>query len=281
MNNKIIKFIPLLLVASIIAEIIPSIISDLSISASFWMVGIAAIVFSATIAFIIFYADLKRNNSPSASIGMFVTVIYVIAAFITLIVTKNATLGDYKTIGNLAKFQVTLTGILEALRYMSIISLISIENKSSTTQLFKTGALISAGVLGIVEIASAWASIEVAIYLPKILAVTKEVLQVMIYSYILLQVIESDENPKIEQEIVKTPQNQEPQAQFNNMVISNTPNTFTNTPKFRNPALEEQEARIKAEQMQRAAMTQNPTPQVENTVTLQQNQNNINGNIQQ
>ena len=280
MNNKIIKYIPLLLVASVIAQIIPVVITDLSLITSYWLLGIATMIFSSTIAFIIFYADSKRNNSVVASIGLFVTAIYVVSSIISLIIARNtSSLSDYNTISNLAKFQATLTAVLEMLRYMSITSLISIENNSNTTNLFKMGAYISAGVYGLLGVISVWSVSSIDLTLPKLLTVTKEVLQIMIYSIILIQVVESGENNSEIESHPVSPTNT--QAQFNNMVISNEPTpTFTNTPKFRNPALEEQEARIKAEQMQKAAMAQNNQPQVPGTVTLQQNQNNINGNNQ-
>ena len=282
MNNKIIKFVPLLLVASVIAEIIPLIIKDLSLTTSFWIIGITSMVFAITIAFIIFYADLKRNNSVIASIGMFVTVIYAISTIIALVSSRNMTsLSDLETAANLAKFQATLTAILEALRYMSITNLVSLENNSNTTSLFKNGTLISAGLLGLLGVISAWSTVTIDSKLPEIISITRDVFKTMIYSFIFIQVVEAEENinKKVAEPVQEQSQLQQPQQDTNNIFMSNTP-------KFRNPALEEQEARIKAQQIQNSVnniqqpQVTNYNQQVPNNDNLQQNQNNINVNIQ-
>lgn len=288
MSNKIMKFIPLVLIISVIVDALPLFMKSIDYTTSTWMVTISTMALAAITSFIIFYADLKRNDSTISVFGMVAVGILVVLTISTLILAKTMnSMSDFNVANILSKLTTTATAVVAALRYISITNLISLENNSSTTNIFKTGAVISAGLIGLFGIITAW-STTTNITIINLATVTQNVFKVMIYSFILMQVIEAEEmlNRKVvevQQQPQPTSQEQiQPQQAPENNIFSSS------TPRFRNPALEAQEARIKEQQMQQTNNTpatpsfqivNNNQPLINNN-NPPQNQNNMNGNIQ-
>jgi len=286
MNNKILKFIPLVLLASLIAEIIPMVAKDLNISTTSWTILLPELLFTGIISFIIFYADMQRNNSTIDSFGMITIVIYAILTIIYMAMIQNITsIDDIKTVGTIQKLTATTTSILLTLKYIAITNLVSLENNSKYTDVLKKITIAVAVATGLIGILFTWGAIKVNTAIYVIYAMSDNIFKAAIYSFILIQVIEANENlnkkvEEIPQQTVETP----PVPETNNMFSSNTP-------KFRNPALEAQEARLAEQKRAQEALTnqqaipqQQPVPAspqpVVNNTTLQQNPNNINGQVQ-
>lgn len=285
MSNKVMKFIPLVLIISVIVDTLPLFVKGIDYTTSTWMVTISTLVLAAITSFIIFYADLKRNDSTISVFGMVAVGILVVLTITNMILAKTmSSMTDLTVARIISRLMATTTSVVAALRYISITNLISLENNSSTTNIFKTGAVISASLIGLFGIITAW-STTTNITVVNLATVTQSVFKVMIYSFILMQIVEKDEmlNRKAT-EVQQQPQ-QAPQEQFQQQAPEN--NMFaSNTPKFRNPALEAQEARIKEQQMNQQVnstpsfqIVNNNQPLINNN-NPQQNQNNMNGNIQ-
>ena len=288
MSNKVMKFIPLLLIVLVIVDSLPMFVKSMDYTTTTWIVTISTMAIAAITSFIIFYADLKRNDSSISVFGMIAVGIFVVLTIINLILAKTmSSSGDFIVASTISKLISTTAAVLTTLRYVSIANLVSIENNSSTTNLFKTGAVISAAIIGVYGVVTSWTTVDITI--TNIATVTQSIFTVMIYSFILMQVIEAEEmlNKKAT-EVQQQPQ-QAPQQQFQAQQAPENNMFASNTPKFRNPALEAQEARIKEQQMNQQVNSTPTTPSFQivnnnqpliNNNNPQPNQNNMNGNIQ-
>ena len=287
MSNKIMKFIPLLLIGLVIVDSLPMFVKSMDYTTTTWIVTISTMAIAAITSFIIFYADLKRNDSSISVFGMIAVGIFIVLTIINLILAKTmSSSGDFIVASIISKLISTTAAVLTTLRYVSIANLVSIENNSSTTNLFKTGAVISAALIGVFGVVTSWTTVDITI--TNIATLTQSIFTVMIYSFILMQVIEAEEmlNRKAT-EVTEQPQ-QAPQQQFQAQQAPENNMFSSSTPRFRNPALEAQEARIKEQQMQQTNNTpatpsfqivNNNQPLINNN-NPPQNQNNMNGNIQ-
>ena len=281
------KFIPLLLIGLVIVDSLPMFVKSMDYTTTTWIVTISTMAIAAITSFIIFYADLKRNDSSISVFGMIAVGIFIVLTIINLILAKTmSSSGDFIVASIISKLISTTAAVLTTLRYVSIANLVSIENNSSTTNLFKTGAVISAALIGVFGVVTSWTTVDITI--TNIATLTQSIFTVMIYSFILMQVIEAEEmlNRKAT-EVTEQPQ-QAPQQQIQPQQAPENNMFSSSTPRFRNPALEAQEARIKEQQMQQTNNTpatpsfqivNNNQPLINNN-NPPQNQNNMNGNIQ-
>lgn len=223
---------------------------------------------------IIFYLDRNKNDSliPIAgyiSIGLYL--ISIIAYIVTLKSKKTASIEElkaiYESIKKITNFQEFSKNLITLFEYASIVNILHFKVLNSKAQLSKTLAFIAAFIFFVLSSILIWKT-ENTEKLQYSVSFTKDVYFIFLALFVTFQSFGDGELnvPVAETQQLNSGQTQEPSTSSSNQepIFGNS---ASGKPKFRNPALEEQEARLAA---QKAAQNQMNNQQVMPTMGLQQ-----------
>ncbi len=247
MDKKIVKIIPILFLIILVASIINTIYEDLPSSVSTGIVLAESMVSVCIIEFLVFYIDYKKNKSVISIIGLIGIALYITLNIVYLIMSKNilksassyeSLKSSYKLLKTFGNIEQTTMNIISMLKYYSIFNLINNKNNDQISTLAQIGAYLAVFIHYGISIGAIFS--EKA--LPKFITITNsasyQCIKIFVFTFVIYQLFAEDEIKvaKALEESASKPSN--PQA------------FQTNGPRFRNPALEAQEARLAQQQNQ-------------------------------
>jgi hypothetical protein len=211
---------------------------------------------SCIIELLIFYVDFKKNQSVSSAIGLLGVGLYIILAIVVLVMSEtmlNSSNYDsiketYKLIKNIKLAGSITKEIIAMLKYFSIFSLISHKSTDGIAEISKIIAYFSTFVYHTLNIAY-----DVVDYskIPNFVSIIREgsneLIKIAVFAFVIYELFTEEE---VRQAEIKMERASNPQQ---------APAFQPNGPRFRNPALEAQEARL-AQQNQNNQVNQPVTP---------------------
>ncbi len=202
---------------------------------------------------IIFYADRNKNNSLIPLAGYIGIGIYIIILIAYLLIAKAqpSSMEEYKIfyekVKRYANYQELAKNLIISLEYVSIVNLLHFRTLNSKSQMMKVFAFLSAVVFFILSTIVIWKT-EDNEKLQYAVEMTKNIYYLFLALFITLQALGDGEllAPATEAPLTNNVQNNtELPTSTNQETIFG--NSTSGKPKFRNPALEEQEARLAAQ----------------------------------
>lgn len=254
MSKSVAKFFPILLIACLIIDAINT-FSTGTVSTVMNVLGAASTMIGAcSLALLVFYVDLEKNNSDMAKAGFASILLYIVFSVIYMITLKN---GSFSVASTMHKLQSTSIHIVHFLQYTTILKLISAPISDPIGSKAQMGAFVMNGVRYLVLIIMVWVTIKIDSPVYKISGLIYDAFVLLVITFVIYQTLEGSST----NEGMIQPQPQQPlgnnglqQPQQNQQATG-----FSTTPKFRNPALEQQEAMFAAQNQQQ--MMQQPMMQ--------------------
>ena len=223
---------------------------------------------------ILFYVDRNKNDSliPIAGYISIVVFIGIVTAYIiTLKNSETQSMAElnalYEKVNNFKNYQNLVKNIIVLFEYVTIVNLLHFKTLNSKAQLSKVFAFLAAFIFFVLSTILIWKT-EDNEKLQYAAEMTKDIYYLFLALFVTFQSIgdgvlsvpvteTQQSNSEQSQEQISNPVNQEP-------IFGNS---ASGKPKFRNPALEEQEARLAA---QKAAQNQTSNQQIMPTMGIQQ-----------
>lgn len=254
MDKKIVKILPIILIIIAIASTICSSIKGSS-SISTHIIIAETILMTYVASFLVFYVDFRKNKSILSIIGLIGIGICFILAILYYIKSNNMSKMDYdsimnahKNINTIRKLYTTMDQIVNSLRLVVIIGLISIKVEDSITKLSKKSSFVAIIISLIINIYMVWKSVETTSFVYRLGGLFSNLTTILVFAFIIFQLFAEEEK--------EVPSNTNTEVSVSTPPQPSSYAFSMNGPKFRNPALEEQEARIAAEKAQREALQQ-------------------------
>lgn len=258
MTKKAIKIIPLILVICLIIDAINLFVPDtpkfMSYLAIFSTVGG---LFATSL--LVFIWDIIRNNSDLAKFGLVLIIVYAVLSFVLNLVFKKALTdgGSIDLYSILSKIQSTVLVLINGLNYYCITRLLS--KKSNDSLIQKVQVISTIAILAYCgsKLIRVWGSFDMDSFMYKLPSLLDSIMIYSIVSFAILQLV--DDTPTLEEVAAK------PQLATGTVTNGITaPNAFqqntnggmSTTPRFRNPALEQQEAMFAQQQAQQQQIQQ-------------------------
>lgn len=292
MDKKIIRFFPLFLILCLILDIVLSNITADSKGIWLYIIDFLSLIDIFAVTFVIFYIDHKKNESISSIIGLIGIALSFIVTVVSIILAKNIDVSNLSSLSKIANQSKTMRNIstilnqtISCLKYLSIINLISVNLNNSITNLSRKGAMLTNIIHHALQLYIILGEVSTKNFLYKASNYTFKVFEILMLTFIIYQFL-SEEESHINDD-VRDIQNTISKINNNtigmNMSMNNNINTISinqpqmvpQTPpvanssheiKFRNPALEEQQRRLKEEERLRAMQQ---TPQINATYQQQ------------
>ena len=209
---------------------------------------------------IVFYADRNRNDSLSPFAGYIGIVLYmiIVIAYLVMLKSKSSTsIGElsafYEKLKRYANFQELAKNLIITFEYVSIVNLLQFKSLDSKSQMMKVFAFLGAFIFFVLSTVLIWKTKDNE-KLQYAVEVAKSAYYLFLALFITFQAMGDGEilTPTPE---VPTTNNVENSTETPTSTTSEPMfgNSSSGKPKFRNPALEEQEARLAA---QKAAQEQ-------------------------
>ena len=254
MSKSVAKIFPNLLIACLIIDAINT-FSTGTVSTVMNVLGAASTMIGAcSLALLVFYVDLEKNNSDMTKAGFASILLYIIFSVIYMITLKN---GSFNVASTMHKLQSTSIHIVHFLQYTTILKLISVPISDPIGSKAQMGAFVMNGVRYLLLIIMAWVTIKINSPVYKISSLIYDAFVLLVITFVIYQTLEgSSTNEGMVQAQPQQPlgNNGLQQPQQNQQATG-----FSTTPKFRNPALEQQEAMFAAQNQQQ--MMQQPMMQ--------------------
>ena len=267
MTKNAIKAIPLLFVVCIIIECLDKFISPAPDFMKYLTI-ISTVMSVFALPILIFLWDSIRNNSGAGKLGMVLLGIYLILAIITTFVLKTSSLSTFdslekyqsafKTYKLFSQIQSSVLVLINGLSYICIIRLLCKKTADSLVEKVQVLAILSTVLYYGFKLLNVWASFDYDSVMYKLPAIFDSVMMYSIISFALMQLV--DDTPTLE-EVAAAPA----PAQVGSLVNStgfgmqqqsSMSGGVSSTPRFRNPALEQQEAMFAQQAQQQAQTTQ-------------------------
>lgn len=249
MGKNIMRFFPILLALCILVDIVGLFVTDISANAWITVKSISTIIDSISISLVVFYVAIKKDDMAFGKIGLAVLLLYVAIELISIIAFKTFDLNIkyIKVYSVVITIERIIGYVINCLRYWCILELISECASGSRTELIKIGAEITIAIFYLFSVIILLAEIDYTATFYKLNNIVYSLFELAVLTFIVYQVLDNEEKTVL----APTPVEQ-----------SSESNPFAdNKPKFRNPALEEQEARIKAQQEAENMAASTPTQQ--------------------
>ena len=271
MEKKLIKVLPILLIAIVIINAICSSINNIPDTVETYITLAKTVLITYLTSFIVFYVDFKKNKSAMSILGLvgiavciILTIIYTVKVNSDIKTTNYHEIKKiYESVKTYSKLQMTVTQIIGLLRLIVIIRLISINTTDSIAQLSKAGAYLTLIINKLINTVGIWKEIETKSFIYKVGDVSGDLCTILVVTFIIFQLLAEEEKELLTKEKIEEPiPEQKP--------IGLPP---SNGLSFRNPAQEELDARIAAEKAQQKLEQQS----VQNTMNPQTAQNQFLG----
>ncbi len=254
-----------MILISVIAKIIGmfDIETDMNSNLALVLAFILLVAETCAIPAIVFYADRNKNDSLSPLAGYICIGLYFIIVIAYLVVLKSkatttftstAELNDfYDKMQKYKNFQELAKNLVLVFEYVSIVNLLQFKSLNSKSQMMRVFAYLGAFIFFVLSTVLIWKT-EDNTKLQYSVEIAKSAYYLFLALFITFQAMGDGEvlAPATEVPLTNSVQNSiETPASTNQEPIFG--NSASGKPKFRNPALEEQEARIAA---QKAAQEQ-------------------------
>ena len=268
MTKNAIKAIPILFVLCIIIECLEKFLSPTPDFMSYLTIFSAAMSAFA-LPLLVFLWDSIKNNSGAGKFGIVLMVLYVVLTIILTFFLKIDTLSSidsmekYKTLIKVIsvsnKVHSSILVLINGLSYFCIIRLLSRKSADSLIEKVQVVAILSTVLYYGMRLLQVWVSFDYDSIMYKIPYILEYLVKYSIVSFALMQVV--DDTPTVE-EVASAPA----PAQVGSLVNStgfgttnmqqNESGGMSATPRFRNPALEQQEAMFAQQQAQQTQTAQ-------------------------
>ena len=248
MGKTIVKLLPVVFLLILTATILVA--SDIKMSTDLKIViaFLETIVSTTIIELLIFFVDFKKNKSIVSIAGFISLLVYVVIAIIVVVMAhktmKNLDFSAiqkfYEKVEKLQRVEGIALEVIAILKYYSIFNLISISTDDVLVIISKISAYVSVLVYHGLCMGE-----KLSDFLTKVKSVSKEVIPIAIFAFVVYQLF-AEEEQQTREAIENSPQ-EKPKTDF----------STSNGPRFRNPALEAQQARLAEQQNQANQPPQN------------------------
>lgn len=248
MSNKIMRYLPIILILFLVIDGINIWVN--SDSKVLLYLGVAStLVGTITIPFLIFYVHLEENTNPIALIGILSLVAYIIMSIIYTISFKNLDIDKWDQLNTMHRIQQTIASVINVLKYIAIIQLIDKKSNKTITIFSKYGAMLAISIYYLLQIIYYW--IEKTNGAENIYnwqTLLHKFFEICVFAFVIYQMFDEKEEILVKREMPTTTGTNQPKP------------SFDTTPKFRNPALEAQEAIIASGGGSQVINSQQPQP---------------------
>lgn len=254
MGKTIVKLLPVVFLLILAATILVA--SDIKMSTDLKIViaFLETIVSTTIIELLIFFVDFKKNKSI-VSIAGFISLLVYVAIAIIVVVMAHKTMKNldfsaiqkfYEKVEKLQRVEGIALEVIAILKYYSIFNLISISTDDVLVIISKISAYVSVLVYHGLCMGE-----KLSDFLTKVKSVSKEVIPIAIFAFVVYQLFAEEEQQT--REVIEESSQDKPKTDF----------STSNGPRFRNPALEAQQARLAEQQNQANQSPQNPMGQTQ------------------
>ena len=254
MGKTIVKLLPVVFLLILTATILVA--SDIKMSTDLKIViaFLETIVSTTIIELLIFFVDFKKNKSI-VSIAGFISLLVYVAIAIIVVVMAHKTMKNldfsaiqkfYEKVEKLQRVEGIALEVIAILKYYSIFNLISISTDDVLVIISKISAYVSVLVYHGLCMGE-----KLSDFLTKVKSVSKEVIPIAIFAFVVYQLFAEEEQQT--REVIEESSQDKPKTDF----------STSNGPRFRNPALEAQQARLAEQQNQANQSPQNPMGQTQ------------------
>ena len=254
MGKTIVKLLPVVFLLILAATILVA--SDIKMSTDLKIViaFLETIVSTTIIELLIFFVDFKKNKSI-VSIAGFISLLVYVAIAIIVVVMAHKTMKNldfsaiqkfYEKVEKLQRVEGIALEVIAILKYYSIFNLISISTDDVLVVVSKISAYVSVLVYHGLCMGE-----KLSDFLTKVKSVSKEVIPIAIFAFVVYQLFAEEEQQT--REVIEESSQDKPKTDF----------STSNGPRFRNPALEAQQARLAEQQNQANQSPQNPMGQTQ------------------
>lgn len=230
MEKNTVKYIPILLIGCLLIDAINIFISTSTSIGMGILKTFSTLIITSSIAFLIFYSDLKKKNSDLAKVGLLCVAGYILLTIIYIIASQTMNLSFVSVVH---KIQYTLANFVNCFKYLSIIHLISEKTNNPIAEKAQTGAVITNILYYFLCIIAVWISIDKDSIFYKITTLTYDAFRLCVITFILYQLLDSKELQEVQQ-IPQQMNNTGMNPMMNNGIQQQMVNT---TPNFLNSTL--------------------------------------------
>ena len=284
MKENVGKILPIILLLSLIISAITSFadISDMNETLTYSLAAFLQIVETCGVAFLVYYMARNKKDSIVGIFGYLSIVVYIVVIIAYLIYVKNidtsklvfssASISEYyDKIKVFTNVRTVVLAVIELLKYMCIIQLISENTHDNISYLAKMGSYLAVIVYAGLSIIVVFQK-DSSETLLKVIELANQAFTMFMATFIIFQYINREESV-VEPLPATSEQPTSPQPQASEGTFSAFGDPNKNKPRFRNPALEEQEARLAAEKAAKEATQSQQTP-ISNQQMVNQNMMN-------
>ncbi|MBQ6404934.1 MAG: hypothetical protein IJJ63_02655 [Bacilli bacterium] len=250
MDKKIMKIMPIVFILILIASIINSLDIDLPSKLSTGILYTETLVTSLIMEFLIFYYDYKKNKSAVSIIGLLGIALYIIISIVYLVISnnsiKNLDMNSLQSYMKLSKailnIEETITYVIDMLKYFSMLSIMNHKTNNQIATISQIGVYLSSFVYYMINIGLVFVTEKTPDFIRIISKTSYRLINICIFTFVIYQLF-AEEELKLAQVAEEKPKE------------APNPQAFqTNGPRFRNPALEAQQARLAQQQNQQQPM---------------------------
>lgn len=255
MKKNIIKAIPILFIICIIIECLNKFISPTPDYMKYITI-ISTVMSVFALPILIFLWDITKNDSGAGKLGLVLLGIYFILAIITTVAFNVDSISSFdslekyqamaKTYKVFSNIESSVLVLINGLSYLCIIRLLSKKSNDSLVEKVQVVAILSTILYYGFRLLNVWASFDYDSVMYKLPSIFDSLMMYSIISFALMQLV--DDTPTLDEVASASPA-----AQVGSLVNSTGFGTagmqqgtmdggLSSTPRFRNPALEQQEA---------------------------------------
>ena len=254
MGKTIVKLLPVVFLLILAATILVASDIKMSMDLKIVIAFLETIVSTTIIELLIFFVDFKKNKSI-VSIAGFISLLVYVAIAIIVVVMAHKTMKNldfsaiqkfYEKVEKLQRVEGIALEVIAILKYYSIFNLISISTDDVLVIISKISAYVSVLVYHGLCMGE-----KLSDFLTKVKSVSKEVIPIAIFAFVVYQLFAEEEQQT--REVIEESSQDKPKTDF----------STSNGPRFRNPALEAQQARLAEQQNQANQSPQNPMGQTQ------------------
>ena len=254
MGKTIVKLLPVVFLLILTATILVASDIKMSMDLKIVIAFLETIVSTTIIELLIFFVDFKKNKSIVSIAGFISLLVYVVIAIIVVVMAhktmKNLDFSAiqkfYEKVEKLQRVEGIALEVIAILKYYSIFNLISISTDDVLVIISKISAYVSVLVYHGLCMGE-----KLSDFLTKVKSVSKEVIPIAIFAFVVYQLFAEEEQQT--REVIEESSQDKPKTDF----------STSNGPRFRNPALEAQQARLAEQQNQANQSPQNPMGQTQ------------------
>ncbi len=270
MTKNAIKAIPILFIVCIIIECMHEFIVPTPDYMKYLTV-LYTVMSAFALPLLIFIWDGIKNNSGAGKFGLLLLGLYLVLTIVLTFFIKGSSMllysteeqfaSTYKLYTVLSKVQSSVLILINGFCYFCIIRLLSKKSADPIIEKVQVVAILSTVLYYGLTLLKVWVSFGYESIMYKLPDILESLMRFSIISFALMQVV--DDTPTVE-EVASAPAPAQVGSLVNStgfgatsMQQSSASDGLSTTPRFRNPALEQQEAMF-AQQAQQQAAYQDP-----------------------